>query len=1556
MINFQGLCGQTPLWNLSLTWGDTSWPEFTQCFQDSVLIWVPCGFLWLSTLFYFYFLQKLQNGRPPRPITIFSISKVVGSLLLSLLSIVQLVARIGNIPTTTNAVVYISTVIKVLSYILAAILMEFERRKAVFSSGILFIFWSLNVLAGVIPFYSKIEKQENISNQLDFDLYYLTYALILTEFICHCFAETGQRNGYIPLGDDTVPSPEFYASFPSRLTFWWMNKIVKLAYKRPLQVDDIYPLLPDDSADSVITRFDAKLRQEVKRCYQINEKTKKVKAIVDDPLDNYHVGESSRLLKEDVDTDQKRIHSTKKLSLLRVLFWTYGFSILKSLLCRTCAEVFVYIRPLILHYLIGFTESQDAVWKGYTMAVALFAMSSIESVLTNQSLYMNSRISRNIEKSLISAIYKKSLRIKPEERKKYTSGEIVNLMAIDSSSVTVTIDDVWIILLTPLKVFMTFYLLYNILGYAIITGIVIFFLIIPLNSLACYQITKCNKKKMTVKDSRVKLINEVLQGIKVLKLYAWELSFQEKITQIRESELMILKKIAYFQFFTRFAGMCLPFAVILGMFFTYTRISADKQLDAQKVFVSLSLFNTISWLISVFPLVIVDTSQFYVSMSRIKKFFNADEINPHNTTEDPKMAAAIMMEDGSFTWEEDNIILQNISFKVGKGQLVAIVGSVGSGKSSLISAILGEMNKTSGSVYRNGSIAYVSQEAWIQNATLKDNILFGKDEDSFSYDSVIEACALKSDLELFEGGDQTEIGEKGINLSGGQKQRVSLARAVYYNADIYLLDDPLSAVDSHVGKHIFEKVLSKDGLLKNKTRILVTHGIHWLPQMDNIIVITNGRISGIGTYEELLENNETFGEFMKTCHSEEENDNVADDSNVFESEIINEAYPFEYEEDNSTLFPSPSLDINPRKFSVSSAEMSPTYHTKKIIFPVPNKEKSQTDTEKKSQNLSRLTEDEYLETGKVEIAVYLKYLRSMGLIPASLMMIFGVCPHLIRVLSSIWLKVWTEDPFLLNVTNINTTEYTSRTNYYLEIYGVIGAVQSVSVFFFSFISAIALVKASRILHRDMLQCILRTPMSFFDTNPTGRILNRFSKDIEVIDYTLPVIFRAAIVNIFLILSSVLIISINTPIFLAAVFPFAILYIFIQRYYIPISRQLRRISSISTSHIYRHFNETLSGVTCIRAFKIMPEFYAELLKRVDKTQAIKLTNLASNRWLSYRLELMANLATFVTAVLCVAGRDHLNGGQVGLSVMYALDITFYLNLLVVRICSLQTDTVSVERVKEYSHLEPEAPWTIEETKPKKEWPDSGQIEFKKFSMRYREGHQLIIKGISCLIKAKEKVGIVGRTGAGKSSLSLSLFRLIEAASGEIAIDGHCIADMGLHDVRTKLTILPQDPVLFSGSIRMNLDPFDCYSDDEIWLALEQSHMKEKIQALDNGIYYCCDEGGKNFSVGQRQLLCLSRTLLHKTKILILDEATASVDMRTDDLIQQTIRAHFNDCTIMTIAHRLNTIMDYDRIMILDAGEIKEFDSPKKLFQDETSIFFSLAKAAGVVCKSDTGDSR
>ncbi|XP_076024056.1 ATP-binding cassette sub-family C member 3 isoform X2 [Genypterus blacodes] len=1150
----------------------------------------------------------------------------------------------------------------------------------------------------------------------------------------------------------------------------------------------------------------------------------------------------------------------------------------------------------------------------------------------------------NVRTAVVGAIYRKALAITNAAKRSSTVGEIVNLMSVDAQRFMDLVAFLNMLWSAPLQIMLALYFLWQNLGPSVLAGVAVMILLIPLNAVIAMKTRAYQVEQMQYKDSRIKLMNEILNGIKVLKLYAWENSFKEKVLAIRQKELNVLRKMAYLGALSTMAWTSAPFLVALTSFAVYVTVDENNVLDAERAFVSLSLFNILRFPLNMLPQVISSLVQASVSLKRIQSFLSHDELDLDSV--DRKNTAAdysVTIVNGRFSWAKDDTpVLHNINVMAPQGSLLAVVGQVGCGKSSLISALLGEMEKLEGDVSIRGSVAYVPQQAWIQNATLRDNILFGNPYNEQKYGCVLEACALTPDLKVLPGGDMTEIGEKGINLSGGQRQRVSLARALYSDADVYLLDDPLSAVDAHVAKHIFDNLIGPEGALKGKTRILVTHGITFLPQVDNIMVMVDGRVSEMGSYLELLQQNGAFAEFLR---------NYALDDMGEEEEVTGAGELEEEEEftDDTLSNHTDMVDNEPvineakrnfiRQISIISAEGENVRARSVKRHACSQRKHAEPPPEKKaSPKVDKLIQSETMETGRVKSKVYLEYAKAVGPLLSVLICFLYGCQSAAAIGANFWLSQWTDDA---------TKNQTSRQDVDMRVgvYAALGITQGVLVMMSSFTLAMGNISAARKLHADLLDNKFHTPQSFFDTTPIGRVLNRFSKDIFVIDEALPSTVLMFLATFFISLSTMIVIVATTPIFAVVIGPLAFIYVFVQRFYVATSRQLKRLESVSRSPIYSHFSESITGSSVIRAYGRRAAFVLLSDMKVDDNQKSYFPGIVSNRWLGVRIEFIGNCIVLFAALFAVTGKDELNPGLVGLSVSYALQVTMSLNWMVRMTSDLESNIVAVERVKEYSETKTEAPWEVEDKKPPPDWPTEGNVAFQDYSVRYREGLDLVLKNLSLKVKGGEKIGIVGRTGAGKSSMTLSLFRLLEAAGGEITIDDVKIAEIGLHDLRSKLTIIPQEPVLFSGSLRMNLDPFESYSEDELWKALEHSHLHKFVSNQPAKLELECSEGGENLSVGQRQLVCLARALLRKTRILILDEATAAIDLETDDLIQSTIRSQFEDCTVFTIAHRLNTIMDYTRVLVLDKGQIAEFDTPTNLLA-QRGIFHGMARDAGL----------
>ncbi|CAH1274298.1 ABCC1 [Branchiostoma lanceolatum] len=1571
-------CGST-FWDYPLL--DSVDPDLTPCFQKTVLVWIPCFFLWAVTPLYYMYLHRHDRGY----IQMSKMNKAK-TALAALLVLVTLLDLFRSLWEYTNgikvpAVNFVSPLLLAMSMGLAAFFIQYERLKGRQSSGVLFLFWLLATLCAIVTFRSNIRVallQGGVSDTFRFVTFYLYFPLVLAELILSAFSERAPL--FSEANRDPKPCPEMLCSFLSKITFWWFNPLVILGYKRALERADLWSLNHVDKSDHVVPVFEKEWQKERQKCHRFESQDAKV--LYSNPQgvgkdkSELIAGKGEVAIVEGPDSSKKC-----NPSLFKALVRCFYHLFLVSALYKLAQDILLFVSPQLLKLLISFTKNKDIfAWKGYLYAVLLLLVAIIQSLVLHQYFHGCFVMGMRLRTVIISAVYKKSLVVTNEARKTSTVGEIVNLMSVDAQRFMDLCTYLHMIWSAPFQIAVSLYFLWQTLGPSILAGLGVMVLLIPINAVMANKTKQLQVKQMKQKDARIKLMNEVLNGIKVLKLYAWELSFKEKIEKIRSKELQILRNTAFLNAGASFTWVCAPFLVSLTTFAVYVLVDERNILDAEKAFVALSLFNILRFPLNMLPNLITSMVQARVSLQRLENFLGHDELDPNNVDRHVLRGPPIAMEDATFSWgKTEDPILKDINFAVPDGSLVAVVGQVGAGKSSLLSALLGEMEKQQGYVAVRGSTAYVPQQAWIQNATLRDNILFGKHLNNCQYKEVLEACALGPDLEMLPGGDLTEIGEKGINLSGGQKQRVSLARAVYSDSSVYYLDDPLSAVDSHVGKHIFDHVIGPNGILKGKTRLLVTHGISFLPQCDQIMVLVDGRIWLLGTYTELMEQNEAFADFIRNYgnfEDEEENEEgdptvmslreedigvLVDDDPSLPAQNVEEDNPItqarrllarQMSRDMSrvrttSMRSDMSSDKGSQRSLHRSHEGSPDGVSGKldgIAKPIPLKrvlsheQKCQL-PQKKDDKGDKLIQKEVAETGRVKTSVFVEYLKSVGITLSVVICLLYCAQNAASIYSNIWLSEWSNDQ------PINGTQDAGLRDLRLGVYGALGIAQGLVVMMSSFVLAIGALHASTSLHAGLLENVFNLPMAFFDTTPLGRVLNRFSKDIYTVDQIVPMCLRAFMSTFLGTLSTIVVMAYSTPLILVVVVPCILLYLFIQRFYVATSRQLKRIESISRSPIYSHFGETVQGTSTIRAYDREQQFFFQNQAKVDENQVAYYPMIVSNRWLALRLEFVGNCIVLFAALFAVIGRETLSPGIVGLSITYALQITQTLNWMVRMTSELETNIVAVERIKEYAETETEADWVVDDNRPPDNWPSEGKVNFNSYQTRYREGLDLVIKGIDVTIKGGEKIGIVGRTGAGKSSLTLAIFRIIEAAGGDIEIDGVNISKIGLHDLRGRITIIPQDPVLFSGTLRMNLDPFDSRTDQDIWVALELSHLKDFVMGLGAQLEHEVSEGGENLSVGQRQLVCLARALLRKSKILVLDEATAAVDLETDDLIQSTIRTQFADCTVLTIAHRLNTIMDSTRVLVLDAGRIAEFDAPQDLIASR-GIFYGMAKDAGL----------
>ncbi|NXK85455.1 MRP7 protein, partial [Formicarius rufipectus] len=1227
-----------------------------------------------------------------------------------------------------------------------------------------------------------------------------------------------------------------------------------------------------------------------------------------------------------------RSHCAQKtVRLLSVLHAAFGFRFYSLGLLKLAGDLLGFSGPLLLNLLVNFMESrQEPLSHGVLYALGLFAGSFLGALLQNQFSYEMNKVALMVRAAVISAIYRKALRVSGTSLTRFTVGEIVNFMSTDTSRLVnfcLSFHEVWSL---PFQFAITLYLLYQQVGVAFLGSLALALLLVPINKIIANRIMMNNEEMLKHKDTRVKLMTEFLCGIRVIKYYTWEKHFSTKINACRAKELQKLRAINYLDAVCVYLWAALPVVISIAIFITYVLLG--HQLTATKVFTALALVGMLILPLNAFPWVLNGTLEAKVSLDRIQHFLELmdQDLEAYYALDSPSgTATAVEMRCAAFSWvpvEEESsrqplstgtlqLRIENLSLR--KGMLLGVVGKVGSGKSSLLAAITGELIKQGGRVYvcdLEQGFGLATQEPWIQFTTVRENILFGREYDARLYEKVVEACALSEDLNILPAGDQTEVGENGVTLSGGQKARIALARAVYQEKELYLLDDPLAAVDADVANHLMQKCIL--GVLKHKTRILCTHRTEFLEKADALLLIDDGRIVKTGTPADILPLVEAFPKFK---------------------------------------------DVNKRQKN-------------KGLFLVSlrgQEESKETEKEESTQNNNLIHKEEEKKEGAVDFHVYKAYWLAVGTWLALLILFSLLLMQASRNISDWWLSYWISSisqtantsamvcsasppsPELLlfsvvglvsPIRALDTSPVPSNdsvdVNFYLIVYGSIAGANSLFTILRAFLFAYGALRAATVIHKRLLQRALKATVTFFDTTPTGRILNRFSSDLYCVDESLPFVLNIFLANVYGLLGMLVIITYGVPWIALVLLPLAVLYFSIQRYYRHTSRELKRLYSVTLSPIYTHFSETLSGLSSIRAMRATERFELENQLRLEQNQRCLFASNTAMEWLDIRLQMIG--VAVVTAIAGIAIIQHQkqlgNPGLVGLALSYALSVTNLLSNLISTFTQTEIMMVSVERTEEYTTDIPMEPQD-KLVQVAADWPSQGLVEFQEVVLAYRAGLPNALDGVSFTVYPGEKLGIVGRTGSGKSTLFLALFRMVELKSGRILLDGVDSQLVGLEELRSSLAIIPQDPFLFSGSMRENLDPQGKRTDAELLEVLEQCHLRDAVTRM-GGLDSELGERGKSLSLGQRQLVCLARALLTQAKVLCIDEATASVDQKTDQLLQQTIRQRFADKTVLTIAHRLNTILDSDRVLVMQAGRVAELDSPTRLSQKDGSLFQRL----------------
>ncbi|KAH6565614.1 hypothetical protein BASA50_007974 [Batrachochytrium salamandrivorans] len=1393
------------------------------------------------------------------------------------------------------------------------------------------------------------------------------------------------------------------ASFLSLITFSWVVPLLKAGREKPLESDDIPHIPQYDHMDQVVQRW-------------------------------------------------KRIRIKGNNVFWDILRMTYKYATFQ-ILVSIVTSALSFSNPFFINRILTWIQTRKQgdgwIW-GAFLLLGMLVSSLLMDILNSQINLSGRHWGIQLRSVLVYEVFKKSTRRAgktgsaskeasgKDDDNSASQGKIVSLMSTDTRHVRNFITDIHSLLIdTPLSIVLSVSGLLFLMGPPALAGLFVLVISGPISGWTLSARYRILKQTRSLQDRRIQATNEALLGIRIIKYMAWEMQFLKKIVAAREDELQSRLKLLINNLCMILIAWGSSILVTFTSFFFYT-VVAGKSLDAATAFTSISLLSTVSFNLSSLSEDVSRILNVRVVMARLHAFLTEEELERYHTVDEKVPQGTNSRQASKSTTDEsigfrnaefsyyslesnspassdlrkhangaahDNLSLaavsgnteahtfslNNISVEFPIGKLTTIIGPTGSGKTSLLLSLLGELKRYQGEVYiprqtpdaiaRGSSqtnLAYVAQTAWLLNATIRDNILFGAPYEEERYSRVVTACALRRDLETFQGGDLTEIGEKGVNLSGGQKQRVSLARAAYSRAQIVLLDDPLSAVDAPTARQLFYECILD--LFKGRTVLLVTHAVGLTAlQSDHVILLKNGQVFLQGTPLDIIANPDVGTILGKDMESNMPTyETATEDSN----------------------------DTNGKCAIKSDAKSG-----------------------------KRLTDREGKATGSVKWVTYTAYIVACG---GFVFLFFVFLGFFIQTaadfMSNWWIQRWTDNigtvtpnstllmqsqggsyvsgdswsfegrsslplDFTSDISHSTVSAYSSMVStlspditmleqstkdalFYISIYGLISMIELFSLVFKFVVQFFGGMRASRVMHARLIEAVLGSPMRFFETTPVGRIINRFSTDLSDID--MAVMFT---VVRFFTLTCGAVVRIGLVTFVTPPFLFSVVFLYfyynIAQYYLLTSRELKRIESVSSSPIYAQFGETLNGVSTIRAYGAEDRITQQIQRKVDANHRAYFYLFATNRWLSLRTSVLSEAIVFGAGISIIL--SGVTAGWAGVAFIFANQFTSMMSRMIQIHSSMEMAMNAVERVEEYSKLPQEPPAIIELFRPPANWPTHGQIEVTDLTIKYAPDLPDALTNVSFSVRPCEKLGVVGRTGAGKSTLSTAFFRILPFVNGTITIDGVDISRLGLRDLRSCLTIIPQDPVLFEGTLRSNLDPLDEHADNKIWEALLHSNLLESLQkpkekrgamlvssdeedvasgsasptssapALWDGLTNSgtnqklsldahVSENGNNFSQGQKQLLCLARALLRSRRVIFLDEATASVDTDTDVKIQQTIRTQFTDATVLTVAHRLKTVIDYDRVLVMDAGQVAEIGTPYELLE-QNGVFASMCRESG-----------
>ncbi|KXN89182.1 Multidrug resistance-associated protein 1 [Leucoagaricus sp. SymC.cos] len=1323
--------------------------------------------------------------------------------------------------------------------------------------------------------------------------------------------------------------PETTAPLLSRLVFEWITPFLGVGFSRPLEKEDFWELPKQNLTGSITDRVESNFYA---RCPPSKRPHLALKPMDSPASDSATPPSTDR---------QKNLKPVYDESLFKAMVKTFAFRVSLAGILKLCSgkclspsggnrflitlsDTLKTTTPLLNKVLLTWltdsyawvrtTDEERAalglkqprgIGYGIGLAVALFLMQEIASLMTNHYMQTSFTNGLLIRSGIIGAVFRKSLRLSGRARIDHGVGKITTIISADASRLDRFSGFGHNLYVSPIQLIIGIGLLLGNLGYSALVGLGVLLLAFPIQiSLVKVMFTQ-RKKGVRITDTRIRLTTEVLQGIRLIKYYAWESFYIHQIGDLRRREISAVRKQAIARSLLISMVTFIPVLAAILSFITYALSGHD--LNIAIIFTSLQLFNVIRMPLIFFPFVLSALSDAMVALGRIGTFLTAEELPEPYKIEQGRATAVEV--DGDFTWEtvpnggqqqkagsdEDNedekpFELKSLRMVVPKGAFVGVVGRVGSGKSSVLQALIGEMRRTRGEVIVGGSIAFVPQISWIRNATLRENVVFGQEDDEDKFREVIKACSLGRDLQVLPNGEETEIGEKGINLSGGQKARVSLARAAYADADIVLLDDPLSAVDAYVGKAILENCLT-NGPLAKKTRILVTHALHVLDKTDYIYVMDEGVIIEQGTYEDLMQDSVVFARLMEE-HGSREQEEAEEEAGKKERK----------EKDGKGEGPGDGV----------------------------------------AKKGGELMQTEERNVGAVTWDVYARYLRfAGGIIWAPIVIALLALTQGTQVVNNLFLGFWTSQ----SIRGFKQGDY-------MAVYAGFGVASAIFMFLMSFSFAVLSLIASLNLFRTALKGVLRSPTSFFDTTPIGRILSRLSKDQDTLDNELSMTLMQFLNTFASILGTVALVFYTFP-YLGILFaPMVILYYIVATFYRRSSVETKRLDSLMRSTLYASYTESLTGLSTIRAFKEQDRSIRDAERGLDLENRAYWMTISIQRWLSIRLDLFGNVLIFGIGLFAAGFRHSVDPSKIGVVLSYTLSITQVFSDMISQFAQNEQNMNAVERVLYYTEL-PEEGDAVKPDDPPPSWPTGGGISFKNVDLAYRPGLPLVLKDVTFDVNPGEKVGIVGRTGAGKSSLLQALFRMVEVQEGSIQIDGVDIRNIGLDTLRTRLALVPQDSTLFLGTLRDNLDPQGTKTDAELISALQRAWLLPREGSTPNptaeakfSLDATIGDEGSNYSAGEKQLLALCRALVKNSRVIVLDEATSSVDVETDAKLQRTIQTEFATSTLLCIAHRLNTIAYYDRVLVMDGGKVVEFDTVFNLFDREDSIFRSLCNEANL----------